>query len=344
MIKIGIIGLPQSGKSTLFSLLLGKEAKFERHRVGKWEFHLGTIEVPEPRLKKLSEIFRPHKTTPVHLSFVDIFGGIKEGEDIAHIRDTEGFIYTLAVFADTEASKDFESLETELLLRDMETIKARVDKLSRDIAKGRKEEEREYQLLRRCQKSLEEENPLRNLTFLPEEETLIRGYQFLSIKPVCVVANIKEEQISNPPTAKLKEKVEKRGLIILEVCAKLESEIAQLEESEQEAFLKDAGITEAGRNRIISACLKSLKLISFFTVVGDEVKAWAISEKTRAPAAAGCVHSDMEKGFIRAEVIGYEDFITLGSFARAKEKGLLRLEGKDYIIQDGDIINFKFSV
>lgn len=342
--KIGIVGLPQSGKSTLFSLLLGKEARFERCRAGKWEFHLGTIEIPEPRLKKLSEIFHPRKTTPVHLSFMDICGGIKEGEDIAHIRDVQGFVYALGVFGGGEASKDFTSLESELILADMETIKMRIGKLSKDIAKGREEEEKEYQILQRCERSLEEEAPLRNLEFLPEEEKLIRGYQFLSLKPVCVVANLSEAQISNPPTEKLREAVEARRLMMVEVCAKLESEIAQLEESEQEAFLKDAGITEAGRNKIISACLKSLNLISFFTVVGDEVRAWVITEQTKAVIAAGCVHSDMERGFIRAEAIGYEDFLKLGSFAQAKEKGLLRLEGKDYIIRDGDIINFKFSV
>lgn len=342
--KIGIIGLPQSGKSTLFSLLLGKGAKFEKHRAGKWKFHLGTIEVPEPRLQKLSQTLQPKKTTPVHLSFVDISGGIKEGEDIAHIRDVQGFIYTLGLFLARDASKDFDSLESELILADMEAIKIRVGKLSKDIAKGRKEEEKEYQILLRCRETLEKEIPLRNLQLLPEEEKLIRGYQFLSLKPVCVVANLGEAQIANPPTAKLREVVEAKNLAMVEVCAKLENEIAQLEESEQEAFLKDAGITQPGRNKIISACLKSLELISFFTVVGDEMRAWAIPEQTKAVTAAGCVHSDMERGFIRAEVIGCEDFFACGSFAQAKEKGLLKLEGKEYIVQDGDIINFKFNI
>lgn len=342
--KLGIIGLPQSGKSTLFSLLLGKEAKFEKCRAGKWEFHLGTVEVPEPRLKKLSEIFHPRKTTPVYLSFVDISGGIKEGGGIAHIRDVQGFIYTLGLFLDGDASKDFDSLESELILADMETIKMRVGKLSKDIARGRKEEEKEYRILLRCQEILEKGIPLRNSQFLPDEELLIRGFQLLSLKPVCVIANLGEAQIANPPTAKLKEIVEEKNLAMVEVCAKLENEIAQLEKSEQEVFLKDAGITRPGRDKIISACFRSLKLLSFFTVVGDEMRAWAIPQQTKAVTAAGCVHSDMERGFIRAEVIGCGDFFACGSFTRAKEKGLLKLEGKEYIVQDGDIINFKFSV
>lgn len=189
-----------------------------------------------------------------------------------------------------------------------------------------------------------EEVSLREAELSFDERKVISGYQFLSLKPVCVVANIREEQINNPPTAKLERAVEMKNLTLVNVCVKLENEIAQLKKDEQEVFLKDAGITQPGRDRVISACLRSLGLISFFIVVGNEVKAWSVSDQTKAVVAARSVHSDMERGFIRAEIIGYEDFFELGSFAKAKENGILRLESKDYIVQDGDIINFKFSV
>lgn len=347
--KIGIVGLPGSGKSIVFNLLAGGQGQLKTHPSGKGiQLYLGTIDVPDLRLDHLAKVLRPQKTTHTQITFVDLIGrpgmSIKEF-DVTPLRDCDAFAHVVDVFSTSNPVGSMENLEIEFIVMDLDAIGARASKLERDIVKGKKEEKTEYELLLRCKKSLEEEVPLRNIEFTTEEDKLIRGYEFLSIKPMLLVANLGEEQIKGPPTGELKKVAADKRFGFIEFCAPIELEVSQLEEAERGAFLEELGIQQPARDKFIHASYEMLGLVSFFTVVGEEVKAWTIGSQTRAVEAAGKIHSDMQRGFIRAEVISYEDFVSCeSSFQNAKSKGLLRLEGKDYIVKDGDIINFRFSV
>lgn len=347
--KIGIIGCPQSGKTTVFNLLSGSNFELHSFSSGKAEAHLGTIKVPDPRLEHLSLTFKPKKTTYTEISFVDSGampgGQLSVGFDIAQLKDVDALAHVVGMFAASDPLSLVTTVETELMLVDMEAIQNRTSALKKDIARGKKEEKKEYELLLRCQESLEKEMPLKGMNLTEEEDKLIRGYKFLTLKPMLVVANLSEEQLSSPPTEKLKEMLNARGIKLVEICGKAEMEILELEEKDRKDFLKELGIRESGRDRFIRGCYEALDLVSFFTVVGNEVKAWTVKKGTSALEAAGKIHTDMQRGFIRAEVINYKTFIDCqSSLKEAKSKGLLRLEAKEYIVQDGDIINFKFSV
>lgn len=346
--RIAVSGLPFSGKSTLFKALVGKQIQPKSAASGKVQLNLGTLEVKDERLTRLSEIFKSEKITYPKITLVDLgYSGeaAKKGVETAQVREFEALVVVIAVFSSSDPLADLTNIEQEFILADLQLVQNRIERINKERkSKPQKEEDQELALVKRCLKALEAERFVSTLELEPEELKLIAGFQFLTLKPIIVVANISEKQLGQQATAALEEKAKSRGFEFLSVCAKLEAEIEELPPEERPGFLKEMGLSALSAEKFIQACFQAQKLISFFTVVGKEARAWPIPRGTTAHAAAGCIHSDMQRGFIRAEIINYQDFIQCGSFAKAKEKGLLRLESKEYPVQDGDIINFKFSV
>jgi GTP-binding protein YchF len=356
--KIGLIGLPKSGKTTLFNLLTGANVATARFDTGRAELHAGVARVPDPRVDRLSALFKPKKTTYATFEVVDLAGiakGERAGLETKEFRNADALLHVVRAFPDEVAGapdprRDIVELETELILADLEVVDRRLERLEASIKKQRKEAEvREQEILRRLKTALEGETPLRAVELSVEESKAIRGFTFLSEKPILHCLNLDEKAIADAPRV-----VEKYGLATLAaqkrtrvgwVSAVIETEVAQLAGEEQQAFLADLGLKEPAINRVLSDCFGLLGLISFFTVGEDEVRAWPIPEDTRAQDAAGTVHSDIARGFIRAEVNGYEELVAAGgSFADLRAKGLLRLEGKDYIVRDGEVCHFRFNV
>lgn len=353
--KIGLVGLPGSGKTTLFRLLTGST---EGGSPGGKDATVGTAKVPDPRIVYLSEMFKPKKTTFAQIDLTDL-PGLNMGEDqkkgsnpfLTAVRNVDALVAVIQVFRDgfphilgeIDPRRDLEKIHAELLFADWEIIEKRIERLN---VKKKKEDELELELLTRCQEELENGGRLNNLSFTTEEEELLRGFQFLTLKPLMVVLNLDEEWFKTgfPGKEEFLAELEEKGLPALEVSARLEEEIAQLSAEDREIFMEDLGITEPGVDRLARMVYRYLGLISFFTVGEDEVKAWTIKQNTPAKKAAGKIHSDIERGFIRAEVAAYSDLYEHGSMAKLREKGLFRLEGKDYPVQDGDIINFRFNV
>ena len=343
--KVGVIGHRGAGKTTLFNMLTGLQAQVGGN-AGKEEVHLGVIKVPDVRIDKLAQIFKPKKTTYAEIRFTDF--PASQGEDnlksnqalVTQMREVDAIALVLRDFgADANPLKELNDLLTEMILSDMTVVENRRARLKKEKARPLEEA-----LLERCATTLENEEGLRNLSFSADEESLLAGFGFLSRKPVLVLFNQPEDKAGQPLAASYQEELKRRGLEGLGLAGKVEMEIAQLEESDRTAFLKDIGIQEPARDRFIRASYGLLNLISFFTTGEDEVRAWTIAQGTGARKAAGKIHSDIERGFIRAEVVAYDDFIALGSEAKCKEAGKLRLEGKDYLVQDGDIIHFRFAV
>jgi GTP-binding protein YchF len=343
--KVGLIGHRGAGKTTLFNMLTGLQAQVGGYG-GKEEVHLGVIKVPDVRIDKLSQIFKPKKTTYAEIRFTDF--PPSQGEDnlksnqalVTQMREVDAIALVLRDFGqDANPTKELNDLLTEMILTDMAVVENRRSRLKKEKARPLEEA-----LLERCATTLENEESLRNISFNADEDNLLSGFGFLSRKPVLVLFNQAEEKAGQVLAASHHEELKRRGLEGLGLAGKVEMEIAQLEERDRTAFLKDIGIQEPGRDRFIRASYGLLDLISFFTTGEDEVRAWTITQGTAARKAAGKIHSDIERGFIRAEVIAYEDFNALGSEAKCKEAGKLRLEGKDYMVQDGDIIHFRFAV
>jgi ribosome-binding ATPase len=343
--KVGLIGHRGAGKTTLFNMLTGLQAQVGGYG-GKEEVHLGVIKVPDVRIDKLSQIFKPKKTTYAEIRFTDF--PPSQGEDnlksnqalVTQMREVDAIALVLRDFGqDANPTKDLNDLLIEMILTDMAVVENRRSRLKKEKARPLEEA-----LLERCATTLENEESLRNISFNTDEDNLLSGFGFLSRKPVLVLFNQAEEKAGQVLAASHQEELKRRGLEGLGLAGKVEMEIAQLEENDRTAFLKDIGIQEPGRDRFIRASYGLLDLISFFTTGEDEVRAWTITQGTAARKAAGKIHSDIERGFIRAEVIAYEDFNALGSEAKCKEAGKLRLEGKDYVVQDGDIIHFRFAV
>jgi GTP-binding protein YchF len=343
--KVGLIGHRGAGKTTLFNMLTGLQAQVGGYG-GKEEVHLGVIKVPDVRIDKLSQIFKPKKTTYAEIRFTDF--PPSQGEDnlksnqalVTQMREVDAIALVLRDFGqDANPTKDLNDLLIEMILTDMAVVENRRSRLKKEKARPLEEA-----LLERCATTLENEESLRNISFNTDEDNLLSGFGFLSRKPVLVLFNQAEEKAGQVLAASHQEELMRRGLEGLGLAGKVEMEIAQLEERDRTAFLKDIGIQEPGRDRFIRASYGLLDLISFFTTGEDEVRAWTITQGTAARKAAGKIHSDIERGFIRAEVIAYEDFNALGSEAKCKEAGKLRLEGKDYVVQDGDIIHFRFAV
>ena len=356
--KIGLIGLPKSGKTTLFNLLTGSSVATARYDTGRAELHTGVARVPDPRVEVLHGLFNPKKTTHATFEVVDLAGiakGERAGLETKEFRNADALLHVVRAFADEalgapEPRRDIEALETELLLADLEVVERRLERLEASIKKQRKDAElKERELLVRIKAALEAERPLRAETLTPEEDKLLRGFTFLSAKPIFHIVNLDETSIAAGDRV-----VETFGLADVAlrprtrvgwVSAVIETEIARLEGDEQQAFLADLGLAEPAIRRVLRECYALLGLVSFFTVGEDEVRAWPIPQGTRAQDAAGVVHSDIARGFIRAEVNGYDELVAAaGSFADLRARGQLRLEGKDYVVRDGEICHFRFNV
>jgi GTP-binding protein YchF len=356
--KIGLIGLPKSGKTTLFNLLTGASVATSRYDAGRAELHTGVARVPDERVDRLRALFNPKKTTYATFEVVDL-AGISKGEraalDTKEFRNADALLHVVRGFPDDtlgapDPRRDIVDLETELILADLEVVERRLERLEASIKKQRKDAEvSERDVLGRLRTALEAETPLRAVPLTAEEARTVRGFTFLSQKPILHIVNLEEKAIGEGERV-----VEAFGLAEVAgrartrvgwVSAVIETEIARLEGEEQQAFLGDLGLAEPAIRRVLRECFALLGLISFFTVGEDEVRAWPIREGTRAQDAAGAVHSDIARGFIRAEVNGYEELVAVnGSFAELRARGQLRLEGKDYIVRDGEVCHFRFNV
>ncbi|MGE4357387.1 MAG: DUF933 domain-containing protein [Candidatus Omnitrophota bacterium] len=351
--KIGIIGLPLSGKTSLFTALLGKDCfRKEEHQQEGITVHYGTLKLEDTRLIHLAKVFGSKKITFSEIGIVDCVLYDKKEKKLfnsSFLRDVDSFVGVLRCFeypglASPNPLEEVRTIEEELILRDFETVQRRIEKIEQDIKKGKKEEEGELKVLKKISLFLEENKALRKMGFEVGEERMIRGFKFLSKKPIFFVLNL-EERIGLDAIEKLKRSFTQQGYNFILASLKIETELSELEEKERFAFLKSFGFEDLIKERFIYACLNFLNLISFFTVKGDEAKAWLIEKNTPAIKAAGKIHSDMEKGFIKAEVINYKDFVEAGSsLNKARAKGLFRLESEKYIVQDGDIIDFRFAI
>jgi GTP-binding protein YchF len=348
--KVGVVGFPQAGKTTIFNALTGLAAEVGGYgEAGKT--NVGVIKVPDARVDRLSQIFSPRKTTYAEIVFVDFAGqpsrertALSAGT-VAQIRDADAFALVLRGFADpvtgdaAEPTRDLAAFEAELILADLAVVEKRLERLKKEKGK-----EREEKLLAEAQRALEAETPLRACDWAKEDQMAMAGFGFLSRKPLLVVLNVAEEAAGQPLPAELIAALERSGLQGIALSGSIEMEIAGLGADDRSAFLADLGLTESAGDRFVRAAYGLLDQISFLTSGEDEVRAWTIKRGTPAVRAAGKIHSDIERGFIRAEVVHYDDFVEHGSDAKCREAGKLRLEGKDYVVRDGDIIHFRFNV
>jgi len=361
--KAGIIGLPLCGKTTLFNVLTKRRIQTGGYGAGS-EPNIGTVKVPDSRIDALSKIFEPKKTTYATVEYVDVAGltkgSVQEGglgsQLLAHIRTVDLVIHVVRTFTNDSVplpegginpAQDIETLDLELVLADLGIVEKRIERLQVDIMKrGEKSKEPELRLMERLKEHLEHGSFIRNLDLTDDERNLLRGYQFLTEKPMLIVLNIGEDEIQE--TKKYQEiglTYKAQGVPVIALSAEIESEIEQLEdEDDVHAFMADMGIEELGLTKLIRVSYEVLGLISFFTVIRDELRAWTIPKNTKAVHAAGVIHSDLERGFIRAEVINYNEFMQYGSMANAKQHGAVRVEGKDYVVQDGEILTVRFNV
>ncbi len=359
----GIVGLPLSGKTTIFNLLTGLQAETSSYFTGKTETNRGMATIYDKRLTYLGELYDPKKVVYAQIECFDIPGlvrGSGEGRGVgnqflAAIRDTDALIYVIRVFEDKKIEhcedsidpiRDWEIMQIELLVADMEIIERNIERIESNKKKTAEQEEA-LSGLNKCLQGLEQEIPIHRVELTQKEQQALQGYSFFTEKPFLVVINMDEKQYKEqkyPRAESVRKKAEIMNIPLVEICAKIEVEIGQLKEDERELFMEDIGIKEPGVDQLARASYDLLGLVSFFSIGQDEVKAWTIEKGTPAIKAAGKVHSDMEKGFIRAEVFHWSDAKKWDSVAKLKEKGLYRLEGKDYIVQDGDIIQFRFNV
>lgn len=358
---IAIIGLSNSGKTTVFNALTGGSAETASYSSGQLEPNMATVKVPDSRLDVLTEMFKPKKTTPADVQYVDVAGITSEKQRGAglppallnYIGGADALLHVVRAFADeavphptgtVDAARDVADLDLELAFSDLAIIERRLTRLEAEIGKmsARERETRiaERELLQRLREALEAEEPIRNLDLSDEEAHMLRGFQFLTAKPLLVVLNIGEEHLSTPPDIAYPH----RRSAVVPLCGKIEAELAQLEQEDARVFMDDLGITEPARERVIHLSYDLLGLISFLTTGPDEVRAWPIRRNTTALDAAGTIHSDIQRGFIRAEVVAYDDLVAAGGMTEAKKVGTVRMEGKQYIVQDGDICHFLFNV
>ncbi|SFH31746.1 hypothetical protein SAMN05660649_04718 [Desulfotomaculum arcticum] len=363
MLTAGIIGLPMVGKTTIFNLVTESGLETSNYLTGKTEINVEMAEVPDTRIDFLSGLYKPKKTIYAQIQFSDVPGlvrGASEGKGVGNkfldgIRNADLLVQVVRAFSnkdvphvdgDIDPVRDIETVNLELLLADMDLVEKRIKRIE-EGKKIKKEQADELAVLRKCLEALENEITVHQAGLSEAEKSLLVNYSFLTDKPVIMVVNIDEEQLrsgSYPGSDKVREFASGRGIKLLEISGQIEMEIAQLPEEDKEVFMEDLGLKESGISRLARATYETLGLISFFTVGEDEVRAWTISEGLNARSAAGKIHSDLERGFIRAEVVAYEDLKENGSMVKAKEKGLVRLEGKEYIVKDGDILNIRFNV
>ena len=363
MLRAALIGLPATGKTTLFQLMTAvREAG--RAAQGRGDVQIGVSKVPDPRLDHLTAMFTPRKHTPATVEFADLAvagGSAKALVDVVAYKNADALVHVVRAFTDqavphvaesVDPARDAQTMEDELILADLGVVERRLERLDKDAKKSKSPDlEKERDLLARCKDALEHGTPLRALNLAGEDLKRLRGFQLLSAKPLLVVINLDEADVADVGGS-VEKAAARTGLtaflsraatLAVPVCAKIELEIAQLDAADAAAFLSDLGLTESGLDRVIRASYDLLGYMSFFTVGEDECRAWSIPRGTPAQLAAGEIHSDIQRGFIRAEVVGYDALMTRGSMAACKDAGEVRLEGKDYVVQDGDIINFRHA-